>query len=102
MRIRVFVECDYCTNDIEIVEDKKMLKLPLNSKIRNEARRLGWHLGRKCICPECLSMYADRRKCATCRHWRNKIMESPCCTLDGELALAQDSCESHVGGGEDL
>ena len=95
MRIKVFVECACCTDEIGIVADRKTLKLPLNSEIRKEARRLGWHLGRCCICPECLKRYADCGNCFTCKSWRNKSMETPTCELDGELALANDYCDSY-------
>ena len=97
MRIIVLVECDCCSERLDVVVDRKQLKLPLNSEIRSEARRLGWHLGRRCICPECLKRYADCGKCSTCKNWRNKIMETPTCKLDGELALAGDYCDSYGG-----
>lgn len=94
MRIIVLVECDCCTERFDVVTDRKKLKLPLNSEIRKEAGRLGWHLGRRCICPDCLKKYADCGKCSVCKHWRNKSMETPTCTLDGELALGHDYCDS--------
>ncbi len=94
MRISVKIECEYCVDDLEIVSDQKSLKLPLNSEIRSEAGRLGWHIGRRCICPDCLRKLADSGKCAFCKYWRNKSMETPTCMLDGDLALSQDYCYS--------
>ena len=98
MRVIVAVECDVCPDRIEVVKDSWGLKIPLNSEIRNEARRQGWHIGRRCICPECQKLAENCGACSTCQNWRNKSMERPTCELDGELALAKDWCDSYDGG----
>lgn len=94
MKAELKFECKSCIEDLFIDIDITGNILPTMATIKAKAIGSGWHIGRDCYCPKCLSQLTEH--CNTCYYFEgNKSMGSMICRRDGEFTLSDDYCEHH-------
>lgn len=90
-RINVILECDKCLEEFqkEISRDAKN-KFNIKDEVIRKARKEGWHVGAKTLCPNCNKEMLER--CMSCKNYENKSMCIPVCIKKDIVVEAGDFC----------
>lgn len=98
MKCTVEFDCKNCLNSITV---DAVFKAPgtVGGFMRDKVIAQGWHLFRTCLCPDCIKKaLQEKATCKYCKHWYNKSLSSPECSLDDVRCIALDSCEHFEEG----
>lgn len=91
IKAKLVLECKDCIDDVTVEVNIVNRELPVFKDIRDKVIAQGWHLGRYCYCPTCLSKLPNH--CETCIYFEgSKTMGACVCRYDGRFTTGKDYC----------